>query len=354
MIASPFAPTVERRPPEAAPAAAPPPQQPAPPRPETPVAPRACNLLLLANRGVNQEGDFAKVADFVRGYAPEVRPIVRLDQPHRWRRHLWAVRPTFVFSAVPLEQFRPRRGVVYQGNSLAKSEEYAALQRIGVAYPRYRLLTEADPQPKDLGELGPYVVVKPDRGGRGAMVKIVRSGRARWEPAETRIAGESEALLAQEFIYTGPWPVSYRVTTLFGQVLWSLKVEADKTRAPLPPGADAFKQCPGVTVVSNSKRCVMSLNFDEEIIAFAERAHAALLNDRALGQIPLLGVDVIRDATSGKLYVVELNSSGWVWHFSSPLGARAQKEFGFSLDGQFDGLRKAARVLADKARELAV
>src|SRR5688500_13908981 len=262
MIASPLAPVAaaERRAP-AVPAA--------PVEIATPVVPRACNLLLLANRGVNQEGDFAKLAGFVREYAPEVRPIVALDQRHRWRKHLWAMRPTMVFSAVPVGEFRPRRGVVFCGNALAKSEEYAALERVGVAIPRYRVLTEKDPQPKDLAELGPYVVLKPDRGGRGAMIRIVRSGRARWEPAETRIAGQSDALLAQEFIYTGPWPVSYRVTTLFGQALWSLKVEADKNRPPLPPGKDAFKQVPGVTVVSNSKRCVMSLNFDQEIIAFA-------------------------------------------------------------------------------------
>jgi hypothetical protein len=299
-------------------------------------------LLLLANRGVNQEGDFAKVARFAREYAPEIRATVRLDQRHRWKKYLWATRPTMVFSAVPVQHFVPARGAVYQGNSLAKSEEYAALDRANVAYPRFRLLTESNPQP-DLSDLGQYVVLKPDRGGRGAMVKIVRSTRARWEPAETRIAGESESLLAQEFIYTGPWPISYRVTTLFGQVLWSLKVQADRNRPPLP-GPQAFRQCPGVTVVSNSKRCVMSLNDDEEIIRFAERAHAAL------PQIPLLGVDVIRDANTGKLYVVELNSSGWVWHFSSPLGLRAQKEFGFNLESQFNGLRKAARILAETAR----
>jgi hypothetical protein len=78
------------------------------------------------------------------------------------------------------------------------------------------------------------------------------------------------------------------------------------------------------------------------------------LLESALPRIALLGVDVIRDAQTGKLYVVELNASGWVWHFSSPLGLRAQQEFGFSLDGQFDGLRKSARILADKARLLAV
>jgi len=351
MIASPLAP-LTAPPPRAADAAGGAAAA-APPQIATPVLPRACNLVLLANPGLNQVGDFAKVAGFVREYAPEVRPIVALDQRHRWRKYFWSTRPTLVFSPVPVEHFRPRRGVAYHGNSLPKSEEYVALERCGVPYPRYRVLTEQNPQPKDLAELGQYVVLKPDRGGRGAMVKIVRSGRARWEPAETRIAGESDALIAQEFIYTGPWPVSYRVTTLFGQVLWSLKVEADKTRAPLAPGPDAFRQTPGVTVVSNSKRCVMSLNFDQEIIAFAERAHAGLLAAGAMSQIPLLGVDVIRDALTGKLYVVELNSSGYVWHFSSPLGLRAQKEFGFSLEGQFDGLRKAARILADTARQLA-
>src|SRR3954447_11557216 len=110
MIASPLAPVVaEPRPPGIARAAG-------PLELATPVLPRACNLILLANPRINQVGDFTKVAGFVREYAPEVRPIVALDQRHRWRRHLWSTRPTFVFSAVPLEHFHPRRGVMYQGN----------------------------------------------------------------------------------------------------------------------------------------------------------------------------------------------------------------------------------------------
>jgi hypothetical protein len=270
---------------------------------------------------------------------------VRLDYSYKYKRYLLATRPTFAFSAVPLKYFRPARGAVYQGNPLAKSEEYAALERAGIPVPRYRLLTEQNPRP-DVTDLGPYVVVKPDRGGRGALIKIMRSTRARWEPSDTRVAGHSDALLAQEFVYTGPWPVSYRVTTLFGRVLWSLSVEADRNRRPLS-GPDAFGREPGMTVVSNSKGCRMALNHDAEIIRFAERAHAAFPD------IPLLGVDVIRDHATGKLYVVEVNSSGYVWHFSSPLGLRAQKEFGFSLEGQFDGIRKAARILATKAQELA-
>jgi glutathione synthase/RimK-type ligase-like ATP-grasp enzyme len=172
----------------------------------------------------------------------------------------------------------------------------------------------------------------------------MRSSRAHWEPSESRIAGQSDALLAQEFIYTGAWPVSYRVTTLFGQVLWALKVEASHGRAALE-AADGFDRTPGLSIVSNSKGCVMSLCNDESIIRFAEAAHAAF------PAIPLLGIDVLRRESDGKLFVVEVNASGWVWHFSSPLGLRAQAEFGFNLESQFDGLRKAARILAAAAQK---
>jgi hypothetical protein len=89
----------------------------------------------------------------------------------------------------------------------------------------------------------------------------MRSSRTHWAPTESRIAEQSDALLAQEFIYTGPYPISYRVTTLFGQVLWALKVQASPGRAPLP-GPDAFASNPGLSIVSNSKGCVIRVLFN--------------------------------------------------------------------------------------------
>lgn len=88
----------------------------------------------------------------------------------------------------------------------------------------------------------------------------------------------------------------------------------------------------------------MRPTFDAEVIRFAEDAH------RVFCDIGLLGVDVVRRVTDGKLFVVEVNASGWVWHFGSPLGLRAQAEFGFRFEQQFDGIRKAARVPASQAR----
>ncbi|HYP90663.1 MAG TPA: hypothetical protein VEQ59_20975, partial [Polyangiaceae bacterium] len=53
-----------------------------------------------------------------------------------------------------------------------------------------------------------------------------------------------------------------------------------------------------------------------------------------------------RDADSGQLFVLELNSIGSTWHFSSPSGLRIQAQFGFDLGAQLEGRRRAAEVLA--------
>ena len=75
---------------------------------------------------------------------------------------------------------------------------------------------------------GPYVVVKPTLGGRGDDVRIRKTGRVRYEPPESfppehRI--RKGPLIAQRFVYTGPWAVSYRVCTFFGRALYCWRVE---------------------------------------------------------------------------------------------------------------------------------
>ncbi len=247
-----------------------------------------------------------------------------------------------LFSPAQVANFRLRRGIAWQGNPMSKSEEMERLVAAGISIPPYELLTESE-QTKDLSHLGEYVVTKPARGGRGANVLLQRASKVKWAPQETRIAGKSRILVAQKFIWTGPFATSYRVTSLFGECLWSEQVQAGPNRTPQ---IDKGKGVSG-TIVSSSKDCVYKLNYDEEIIQFGLAAH------RAFPKIPLLGVDVIRDANTGKLYVTEVNASGYVWHFTSPKGLQTQEQFGYRLESQFDGRRKAAQILARKAMEWA-
>ena len=320
---------------------------------------RRVHLALVANRNVNHEPDFVRMVEFLREIDPKIRPFLISDRRKGVFQLLpLALRPTLMFSPTPLRRFRPLRGPVFAGHSLPKSEEYRRLEALGFPVPKWKLVSDEEP---DLSDFGPYVVTKPDRGMRGAMVKIQKKGRVRKkkQPSLAATKGEKDRfgpkvtgdgpILAQEFIYTGKWPVNHRVTTLFGQVIHSFHQEASNERAPLE-GPEAFGKMPGdqgVSIVASSKGCKMRFNYDEEIIRLGEAAHAAF------PEIPLLGIDIVRDANTGKLYILEVNSVGYVWHFSSPMGLRFQNEFGFRLEEQFDGLRKAAHILAAKAQELA-
>lgn len=312
--------------------------------PETSAGTRPCTLLLVAKRTQNHRPDFACLARYIRQIAPDVRPIVIADWLFQvLRPRLW-LRPTLTFSPVCLRQFRALRGPVFQGNPLSKSQELQRLQEHGIPVPRWAVLTETETP--DLSAFGKYVVSKPDRGGRGAEVKIRRKGRLRWSPPENSGGDRCQDLLVQEFIYTGPWPVSYRVATLFGKAIWSWRVEASHERRALR-GPDVFADGAtggGMSIVSTGQGCRFELNCEPDVIALAEQAHGAF------AEIPLLGVDIIREQPSGKLYVIETNSCGRTWHFSGTKGRAIQRQFGFDLEAQFDGLRKAAHILIDQTR----
>jgi len=295
-------------------------------------------LLLVSNPGVNSQADFEQLAEWIAALEPELAVFVVNDARAADLAAKVPDLPTLTVSPGPLRSLRPRRGTVLQGQHVAKSVEYRALAAIGVPVPRWvRLLPGETPA---LEQFGAYVVTKPEFGARGADVRIERRAHVRWTPPRTQLSeafgGPFNPRVVQEFVYTGPWPHSYRVTTLFGQVLWSTHVEASPTRQPLSNRSDFH----GQSIVSSGHGCRFSLSNDAAVIALAERASAAL------PLVPVLGVDIVRDADTGELFVVELNSIGYSWHFSSPAGIAFQAEFGFDLSAQFDGRRKAARLLA--------
>ena len=306
-------------------------------------------LNLITNPDVNAPEDFEQLAELIQTYDNEISAVVCRDEAPLEQDALHL--PAWTFSPAPLRWFCPARGQIHQGLLLPKSAEYERLESIGIPIPSWALLT-ARSRP-DCASMGPYVVVKPDFGAQGADVRIARTSRLRWYHPTTRLArllgGLFAPYIVQTFVYTGPWPISYRVTTLFGEALWCHKVEASHER-PALNGRYGFAQLgsgKSASIVSSGKGCTYELENDPDIINLAERAH------RAFPEIGLLGVDLLRDVESGQLFVSEVNSLGYTWHFSSPSGRAYQQQFGLSLESQFDGRRKAARILAEQTRRLA-
>jgi hypothetical protein len=304
----------------------------------------AVQLVLVSNPLVNSQEDFNQLAQLVREVDPTVHTHIALDvntQVVPW------LRPSITVSPAPLRHFRPQRGPVFQGLDVPKSQEYLRLEQVHVPVPQWTVLHRDTP--KRLDGFGPYVVTKPEYGARGADVRIRRAERARWTPPTTAYAltagGPSNPLIAQRFIHTGPWPTSVRVVTLFGEVLFALQIEANRAKAPLHHSADLARG--GYSIVSSGRGCTFALCDDEAILNLARRAHDAFPD------VPLLGIDIVREVTTSNLYVLEANSLGYTWHFSSSRGLAIQQEFQLDLDSQFGGRLRAAQRLARICRERA-
>jgi hypothetical protein len=252
-------------------------------------------------------------------------------------------RPTMTFSPALIRHCPPQPGRIFCGYPLSKSEECTALAQAGIPVPKWVLLSEN--QTAALSTSGEYVVRKPNYGGRSAEVLIVRRDRVKWKPITTRPAGTSPSIIVQEFIYTGARPTSFRVNTLFGRVLYAIKSEASGDHPALASPADIKSAVAqkGFTISASGHGSHNELCYDEEVIELGERAHGAFPN------IPMLGFDIVREVPSGKLYVLEANAIGYVWNF----GSAQLANYGFSFEAQFDGLRKAAYILAEKTQEYA-
>ena len=175
---------------------------------------------------------YERLARFVEEFDPTIHTVIVEDKPG-WSAEL-PNRPTFFFSPALIRN-RPRiPGRIACGYPLSKSEEYSILAEAGISVPRWVTLREGELP--NLEGFGDYVVRKPDYGAKGAEVRIVKRKRVRWKPVVTSAAGPSPALLVQEFIYTGLWPVSYRVNTLFGRVLYCVRITGNykPTRSARP------------------------------------------------------------------------------------------------------------------------
>jgi len=306
------------------------------------------NLFFFCTHGKQTE-DFREVALRIRARAADVAPFVFTTRA--------AVRPILASASVihrPTVSIemdgrreRPRilRGTrLTHGGIGGKIDQYKRLEAYGLPVPKWIEIsaeTALDPQ-----EWGAYVVVKPSHGKRGAYVWVHRTGRVRFKPPREfpeGHPGREGPMIAQKFIYSGRWPVAYRVVTFFGRVVAAVRYEGRKDLAPLD-GPDEFRTTGGgISIVASSKGCAIELTSEADVLDLAFRAHAAS------PKIPSLGIDIVREEGTGALYVLEINPGGQAWILTNDSGIEMQAQFGFDFYPQFNALD----VIADRSIEIA-
>ena len=306
------------------------------------------NLILVHQETKQDRQDYAEIVRRIGAIARDIAVFIVDTKDRGWSDPGFdSGAATLTVSPMPIKGFAPPRGAVCQGFEFPKGEQYERLTQLGVAAPKW---VRIDPGAAlDPAEWGPYVVVKPELGRKGAAIVIQKTGRVRYQPPESYAEGHparKAPLIAQRFIYTGKWPVNYRIVTLFGRTLMCWRCEADHGYAPLNSRWD-FKATGGITVVSNKRDSRYKLAFDADLIALAEKAH------RAFPEQPLLGTDIVRDADSGELYVIECNPRGDAWLISSDMGRMIERANGLDFGRQFGALGIATEVLIEATRSRA-
>ena len=306
------------------------------------------NLVLVHQRTKQAYSDYETIARQIGERTDDIAVhIVDTKEPQWAEAARVAADPTLVVSPMPIKKFTSQRGRVCQGCEYPKTEQYGRLRALGIPVPDWAEIVPGislDPE-----EWGPYVVVKPDLGRKGAEIRIKRTGRVAYRAQDDfpdDHPGRKASMFAQKFVYTGRWPKNYRIVTLFGTTLMCWLCEADHGYPPLEERY-AFGGG-GVTIVSNKKTSHYSLADDAEVIALAERTHAAFPEQ------PLLGTDIVRDAETGEMFVLETNPRGDTWYMSSAAGRMIQDANGVDFAGQFGSLDIAADVLIASTRELAL
>jgi hypothetical protein len=318
------------------------------------------NLLIVQTERDQDPSDWIAVRQRIERNAPDIevrivdnryRPsAIEVEQVgiahHRQRvaaAATWQIqRPSLVFSPVRLIDYVPRGGTVYCGHIMGKDEQLRRLSSIGISTPKSAFFSRADSFSRK--EWGKYVVVKPSNLNSGKGVRLVRTIDLSARYDELTAEFNDQYLVEQYIDSEDGCPTEYRVLSLFGRALFCTRSGWNERRRPL---AEIAADPQGV-IASNAETMmagrVRAICNDPEIISLGERAH------QAFPECPLIGIDIVRESESGRLYVLEVNPHGSVWHLSSPVARKFGPDLVKQLYAQFNALDLTADLLIQKTR----
>jgi hypothetical protein len=302
------------------------------------------NLLIMHTHLAQDISDWVEIRRRIEERASDIEVRIGTNgAPNSVTRRWQVSRPSLLFSPAVLHIYQPKGGTVYSGRMMKKLDEIERLACRGLPVPPTSKLTPdlwLDP-----AHWGRYVVVKPAFGGQGRDVHLVQAGNIAARYAELTQDGTRD-MLVQPYIEHAEngYPTEYRVMTLFGKVVYSAR---NSWAIPRKATLEEIANDPKGIIASNSKHFGRARTVwnDVEIISLAEKAHSAF------PEIPVLGVDVLRDAESKRLFVMEVNPKGDTWHLSSSLNKNFfPEQHARDLYAQFGALDRVAQLLIEKTR----
>jgi hypothetical protein len=303
------------------------------------------NLVLVHQHGAQAIGDFQQIADIVRRKAPDIEVFIASnDGASSVTRRKAAQRPTLIFSPLYLRYFQPGRGKIYAGQLLTKVQQMQRLLAAGVPVPPFwHSSIGGRPDPAQFGD---YVLAKSAVLGasKGEGITLMRT---------TTALGMLDRLgdvFIQRFVDTGPYASQYRVFTIFGRPVFAYKNTSTVPRGSLDVSDEQLaktdvqaRHFSGGRITA--QRRTKTLCDESDVLALAGAAW------EAIPEVPFHGCDIVREQSTGALYVLEINPGGNTWIFSRPSTPAVIKELGgYDLTRQFDAFETIADALIERTR----
>ena len=310
------------------------------------------NLILVVRGGTFDPADFVDIGNRIAARAPDVRVFVVDDAVSAGDlpANVWSD-PTLTLSFRSKFKFRPKRGVHLYNRPIEKLDQAAMMMRLGVDVPHCEKFVPGKALPRELW--ADHVILKPEDlklTSHGNFVQIFRRERLQAMALSSFAPSHpvhKTPMIVQRFIDTGEYPCKYRALTLQGEVLYCQRVTLPAKR----PGLDALDEVLEAAAIDTGIGIPEYLPAkDADVLAFAKRIAGVF------GGIPLLGIDIIRAHDTGRLYALEVNAGGNVWHFSSPYWEGRRKKYPHvarEMHDQFGAFDVAAKALISATRRLA-
>lgn len=300
--------------------------------------------------------DISEIANLVVRNAPDIsiHIVHPRDTPGSLNARVWDCPSLTVSLAGRASRFVPLRGPVLENKALSKIEQYRRMQAADLSMPKTALFRRGETYREE--EWGELVVLKPadlKKTSHGKNVRLMRTRRLNEISLGSGAAPDMADTLVQSFIDSGINPAVWRAMTFFGRTLYCMKSWSPQPRAPLDAPdseieASIIEPKQPEIVQAYEIPAMRALIHDAEVVEFARRVH------ETVPAYPLLGCDIIRDAATQRLSLIEMNAGGNVWHFSSPRASRGlaviTREHRIKQYGAWD---IAADVLVEKVRQFA-
>jgi hypothetical protein len=281
--------------------------------------------LIIIHRGPEYQRDFDEIAGKVLALD---RNISIYSVPSAFTGALppaiWQ-QPTLTVALLAKFRVEIRRGPILKNRAIEKLAQQEVFRKHGIPTPPampFRFGMTVDPL-----LFGEFVILKPmdlEQTSKGDGVHLIRRRRLHDMkigdfPAGHPLQKARSGYLVQRFVDTGEYPSFYRVQTFLGKAIYAWHSTLVIPRCPLTASDTEIE---ATTVASQGGEKTRELISDPDIIALAERVHAAF------PQLPMLAVDCIKEERTGKLFILECNAGGNTWHFSSKVGEKLRLGFG--------------------------